>query len=112
MHRLAWGSALMLLALAVPALTGAASDNPRVAIGIKNHEFVPSEVTIPSGTKVELIVTNHDRMPAEFESLELHREKVVTGGQTVSIFVGPLDPGRYGFFDDFHPQTRGHLVAK
>jgi hypothetical protein len=28
------------------------------------------------------------------------------------VFVGPLDPGSYEFFDDFHNDTRGHLIAK
>jgi hypothetical protein len=36
---------------------------------------------------------------------------VQPGGQ-ISVFVGPLDPGRYEFFDDFHGATRGFLVAK
>lgn len=112
MHRLVWAGALILLVLAVPAGAAPPSAHPRVTIAIKDHRFVPDEVTIPAATKVELVITNHDRIPAEFESLELHREKVVTGGQTISVFVGPLTPGRYAFFDDFHPQTRGHLVVK
>ena len=33
------------------------------------------------------------------------------GGQ-ITVFVGPLDPGSYEFFDDFHNATRGHLVVK
>ena len=40
------------------------------------------------------------------------REKVVKPGSSASIFVGPLKPGRYEFFDDFHPATRGVLVAR
>jgi Cupredoxin-like domain len=36
----------------------------------------------------------------------------VTSGQEITVFIAPLDPGSYEFFDDFHPQTRGHLVAK
>jgi plastocyanin len=107
MRFLAWTTALFLAA-AAPAL----ADAPRVSIAIQSHRFVPSEVQIPAGTKVELLVRNRDSTPSEFESTELHREKVVTAGQQISVFVGPLPHGRYEFFDDFHPQTRGHLVVK
>ncbi|HJU15334.1 MAG TPA: cupredoxin domain-containing protein [Stellaceae bacterium] len=108
MRPLAWIPALFL---AVAAFSAAAAA-PQVTIAIKAHQFVPSEVSIPAGTKVELLIHNQDSTPAEFESTELHREKVVTPGGQISVFVGPLAPGRYGFFDDFHPQTRGHLVVK
>jgi hypothetical protein len=49
---------------------------------------------------------------AEFESSSLHREKIVNPGSQIAVFVGPLDPGSYEFFDDFHGETRGHLIAK
>jgi plastocyanin len=107
MRPLPWIAALFLAA-AAPAL----ADTPQVAIAIQSHAFVPSEVQIPAGTKVELLVRNRDATPSEFESTQLHREKVVTAGQQISVFVGPLQPGRYEFFDDFHPQTQGHLVVK
>jgi heme/copper-type cytochrome/quinol oxidase subunit 2 len=99
---------LLLLGAATPAF----ADTPQVAITIKGRQFVPSEVQIPAGVKVKLNVRNEDTTPDEFESTELHREQVVLPGQQITIFVGPLDPGRYEFFDDFHPQTRGHLIAK
>jgi len=93
---------------AVPAL----ADPPQIAITLDAQHFVPSEVPVPAGTKVELLIKNTGATPAEFESTPLHREKIVTAGQQISVFVGPLDPGSYEFFDDFHPQIRGHLVVK
>jgi plastocyanin len=108
MRSLLWIPALLLAGAAAPAL----ADVSQVAIAIESHAFVPSEVQIPAGTKIELLVRNRDATPAEFESTELHREKIVTAGQQIDVFVGPLQPGRYEFFDDFHPQTRGHLVVK
>ena len=30
----------------------------------------------------------------------------------MSVYVGPLDAGSYDFFDDFHPSTRGNIVAR
>jgi hypothetical protein len=37
---------------------------------------------------------------------------VVPPGGSASVFVGPLQPGRYEFFDDFHPASRGVLVVR
>ena len=96
------------LLLATPAL----ADVPSFAISLKNNQFVPAEVQISAGAKVKLVVRNDNQTPSEFESTQLHREKLVGPGQEISVFVGPLDPGSYEFFDDLHPQTRGHLVVK
>ena len=108
MVRLALGAALLSLAAAGSAL----AEDTRVVIAIKDRQFVPSDVEIPAGTKVALVVRNQDKTTSEFESVELHREKVVPPGGGITLYVGPLDPGRYEFFDDFHPETRGHLVVK
>ena len=75
------------------------------AITIKDHQFEPAEVVIPAGTKVKLRVHNQDATPEEFESYELHREKIIAGGASAVIFVGPLEPGTYPFFGEFHPDT-------
>ena len=42
----------------------------------------------------------------------LRVEKVVTGGGMITLRIRALDPGRYRFFDDFHPETEGYLVVK
>jgi plastocyanin len=97
-----------VVALAAPAL----ADDPTVTITLKDHQFVPSEVPVPAGVKVKLLVKNEQQVTAEFESNSLHREKVVNAGGEITVFVGPLDAGSYEFFDDFHNETRGHLVVK
>jgi plastocyanin len=99
---------LLSAALAVPAW----ADDPSFSIVLKNNHFIPSEVQIPSGVKVKLVVKNENQTTSEFESNQFHREKVVGPGQEITVYVGPLDPGSYEFFDDFHPSTRGHLVVK
>jgi hypothetical protein len=109
MHHLAWVAALLALVPAAPVI---AADDPTFSILLKNKEFVPSEMRIPAGVKVRLIVRNADSTPSEFESTQFHREKIIGPGQEITLFVGPLDPGNYEFFDDFHLQTRGHLVVK
>ncbi|HEX3418397.1 MAG TPA: cupredoxin domain-containing protein [Stellaceae bacterium] len=99
---------LFLLAIAASAL----ADDPSFSILLKNNRFVPSDVQIPAGAKVKLVVRNENPTASEFESTQFHREKIVAPGQEITVFVGPLDPGSYEFFDDFHPETRGHLVVK
>jgi plastocyanin len=108
MGRFVFSAALLMFFLATPAI----AQDAGVVIAIKDHQFVPSEVEIPAGQKVKLIVRNQDSTVSEFESVEFHREKVVQPGGEITVFVGPLDPGRYEFFDDFHPDTRGHLIVK
>jgi hypothetical protein len=108
MSRTARLAGLLVLAFAPPAL----ADDPSFSIELKNDQFVPSEVQIPTGVKVKLVVRNNNQTASEFESTQFHREKVVPAGQEITVFVGPLDPGSYEFFDDFHPETRGHLVVK
>lgn len=80
---------------------------------IKKHQFVPGEIHIPAHKKVRLTVKNLDATPSEFESFDLNREKVVVGGGTITVFIGPLRPGTYEFFDDFNPNTaHGHIIAQ
>jgi hypothetical protein len=109
MSRAAFAGFLLTLTLALPA---GAQQAPPITITVRDNQFVPAEVAVPAGVKAELLVRNEQKTPAEFESHALHREKVIPPGSTASIFVGPLKPGRYEFFDDFHPATKGVVVVK
>lgn len=90
----------------------ARADALAIVITIKDHRFEPSQLSVPAGQKLKLIVRNQSTTTSEFESSDFHREKTVEPGGEITVFVGPLDAGIYEFFDDFHPDTRGHLVAK
>ena len=82
-------------------------------LAIRDHKFDPAELIVPGGTKIKLLIENQDATPEEFESNELNREKVVVGKGTITVFLGPLDAGRYPFFGDFHQETaQGVLVVK
>ena len=79
----------------------------------KNHRFIPDHIDVPANKKFSLHVKNTDNTSDEFESNDLNREKLVTPGQTITVFLGPLSPGTYHFFGDFHQDTaQGVLVAK
>jgi hypothetical protein len=95
------------------AAGSARADDDNYALAINGHQFVPIEIDIPAGKKVTLTVKNNNTVPSEFESSDLNREKVVVGGSDITVFIGPLRPGSYEFFDDFSPDTpHGHIVAK
>ena len=90
-----------------------AAGRPEATLEIRDHLFMPSELTVPANTKVKLIVYNRDPTPEEFESYELNREKVIMGGQRAIIFIGPLAPGEYPFFGEFNPKTaQGKIIAQ
>jgi high-affinity iron transporter len=79
----------------------------------RQHRFVPNRIQVPANVKFKLMVKNNDDTADEFESVDLNREKLVTPGQTITVFLGPLSPGEYKFFGDFHQDTaQGIMVAK
>src|SRR5215469_17622837 len=86
---------------------------PEYKLVIKDHHFLPSELTVPAHTKFKVLVTNQDSTPSEFESNDFNREKIVLPGRTVAVFIGPLNRGQYKFFDDFHQSTgNGVLIVE
>ncbi len=108
--------AVSAAAVAVAAMvTGgqpARADDPPTLV-FRNHRFEPARIEVPAHVKFRLHVQNTDDTADEFESTDLNREKLVTPGQTITVFLGPLDPGEYKFFGDFHQDTaRGVMVAK
>lgn len=84
-----------------------------ITLVIRDHRFDPVEIRVPANQKIKLVVHNQDNTPEEFESHELNREKLIAPGTKANIFVGPLKPGRYPFFGEFHEKTaRGAIIAE
>jgi plastocyanin len=108
------GFGISVLAIGILLMLPAAwaEDSAGVQITHKDHRFQPAESHAPAGKSITITVKNLDSAPAEFESNMLRVEKVVTGGGTITIRIRPLEPGRYRFFDDFHPETQGYLVVQ
>jgi plastocyanin len=104
---------IVLLLLSLLTHAAFAADVKEYKLYIRDHRFVPAEVVIPAKTKVKLVVINEDATAEEFESHELNREKVVAGKSKISVFIGPLKPGRYPFFGEFHQATaQGAVIVK
>jgi hypothetical protein len=100
----------LVCALAATAVAALAAET--VTLTIKNHSFVPSEVSVPAGERFRIEVENQDPTPAEFESNDLRVEKIVVPGGKIAVTAGPLKPGIYKFFDDYHPDTaKGTMTA-
>jgi len=99
--------------MAVYQSSAHAEDAAISTLVFRDHRFVPDHITVPAHVKFKLMVQNTDSTGDEFESYELNREILVPPGQTISVFLGPLEPGEYPFFGDFHQDTaQGVLVAK
>ncbi len=104
---------LIVACVLMVAWGDAPAQDAEARLTIRAHRFEPSELVVPAGRKVKLVIDNQDDTAEEFESYELNREKVVPPKGQVSIYVGPLQPGRYPFFGDFHKDTaQGVLIAK
>jgi len=89
------------------------ADDTVYTLTIKNHRFEPAEITIPADTRVKVVVKNLDPTAEEFESYELNREKIVPGGKEIIVYIGPVKPGRYPFFGEFHQDSaKGVVIAK
>jgi plastocyanin len=103
--------ALLILVLVARAAAPAA-DPTTVALAVEEGGFSPAEVEAPTAARLRVEVTNHTAAAMEFESFDLNRERVVQPGQTITVYLSGLAPGRYDFFDDFHQARRGTLLIK
>jgi hypothetical protein len=105
------------LCAAALALTGAGqaarADDPVFRIEFNDGVVTPKRLEVPAKCRFTLELHNVGRTPAEFESRELRKEKVLAAGTMSTLVIRTLDPGEYPFFDDFHPESPSAvLVAK
>jgi hypothetical protein len=73
--------------------------------------FQPAQLTVQANRPFKVKVTNGSDAAIEFESFELHRERVVPPGETITVHMPSLAPGNYQFFDDFHHQVPKGLIV-
>jgi plastocyanin len=97
--------------LALTAGVARADGTVKLSLTIKDQKFEPAELHAPPGSTIEIQVNNLNPIVSEFESSDLHFEKIVPAGSQASVYVRPLQPGRYNFYDDFHHATQGFLVV-
>lgn len=101
---------LLLVFAGSPLIAG---NEEVLVVEIENHKFQPEEVVAPANKRIKLIVKNKDSTIEEFESFDLNREKLVPGNSEIKVIFGPLKPGIYKFFGEFHEETaQGKIVVK
>lgn len=107
---------IIIILSILPFLTGCdgSDDNSFVAeIKLENHIFTPSEVRVPAGKKIKLVIHNMDPSIEEFESPALKREKIMKSKSTTNIILAPLKEGRYDFEGEFHAETaQGTVIVE
>jgi hypothetical protein len=102
--------AVALIAIVAPQRAGAADP---VQLLLVDHRFQPDHVTVPADERFRIELTNQDNTTDEFESYDMKFEKIVVSGGHIAVFAGPLHPGTYKFFDDYHPDTAtGTITAE
>lgn len=103
----------LVLVAAVSVFSVSHADVKSYDIVIKDHKFEPAEIIVPSGEKIKLKIDNQDPSPEEFESHDFNREKIINANSKATILVGPLEPGEYKFFGEFHESTaQGKLIVE
>ena len=101
------------LTLSLSTLHSARAEDEVYRLTIKGHRFDPPSLEIPAGKKIKLLVKNLDATAEEFDSDDLHREKVIAPGTEGTIYIGPLARGRYQFMGEYNQATaQGQVIAK
>lgn len=95
------------LALAVSSF---ADEGTMEQLRFEHGAFAPAQLTVPANQPFKVKVTNNTAAAIEFESFELHRERVVPPGETITVRMPSLPPGNYQFFDDFHHEVPKGLI--
>ena len=103
-----------LLALVISLLAVAANaEREEFRLVLKNHTFSPAEIQVPANSLAFLVIENKDTSAEEFQSKDLHREKILAAGKTEKIKIGPLKAGFYHFMGAFNPNTaKGVVIVK
>ena len=102
---------ILILLIFTVSFGAFANDAQIISLDIRDNRFEPEEIHAKEGSKIKILVTNHDDTIEEFESTQLNREKIIPPKKTVAIVLAPLQVGEYQFEGEFHPSTaKGKLV--
>lgn len=88
--------ALLLFSALIPNAAFAA-EKFTVELEMKNGDLIPRVLEVPAKTIIRIKITNTGTEPAEFESTQLRKEKVLAPGASSVVVIAPLKPGSYTF---------------
>jgi plastocyanin len=104
---------ILAVALFLAAISQSrAQDVATIEISIKDQQFQPAETKAPAAKPLVLKVKNFDTAPVEFESKPLQFETIVKPDAESLVKVKTQKPGRYLYFNDLHPTTKGILIVE
>src|SRR5438132_9143604 len=72
-----------------------ADDDATPQLRFDHGAFAPATVTVQANKPFKVKVTNDSAAAIEFESFELHRERVVPPRETITVHMPSLAPGNY-----------------
>lgn len=103
----------IIFVLGLGLTMNAFADMPYFELRIKNHKFDIERLEVPAGVKFKIKVINEDPTSEEFESNTMIVEKFLGPKKSIVVTLGPLKPGTYEYFGEFHMKTaKGIVVAK
>jgi hypothetical protein len=100
--------------LIIMAINFAMADELKMyELRIKNHKFDKETMIVEANKKFKLKIINEDPSSEEFESLSMVVEKFIGPKKSITVTIGPLRPGTYDYFGEFHASScKGVLTAK
>ena len=93
-----------------------ADDTPTFQIEFHDGKIAPLKLEVPANRRFRIELHNTGVTAAEFQSSDLHLEKVLAPNNPQPapvLVIRSLDPGQYIFFDDLHADApKILLIAK
>ena len=86
-------------------LAAHAADLPTFKLEMNDGKLNPARIEVPAGQRIKIEVHNIGKGAAEFESVQLRKEKVLAPGADSFVVIAPLDAGRIQVFRRF-PSAR------
>ena len=101
------------LPLSVVLFCGGTQAATRVNLGLEltTSGFTPAHFTIAKNQRLRITMVNKTTKVAELESYDMKFEKIAIPGGRISVFTGPLKPGRYKFFNDYSDHVAGYITV-
>ena len=95
-------------------LAGAAhaADLPTFKLEMNDGKVNPARIEVPAGQRIKIEVRNTGKGAAEFESVQLRKEKVLAPGADSFVVIAPLEPGEYAVVEYSPALDQGSLTLQ
>jgi plastocyanin len=102
---------------ATPVPVDPSFDGAQATVTAASIAFDPTEITLPSGTPLRIILDNRDSgVPHDIRvangDQEIAVSPTVTGPAETEVRFGPLEPGTYQLTCTIHPSMKATLTVE